>query len=130
MAERATRDNNTRRSQRVRLYAPLHAEVDSAKVSVVDVSQNGLRIEHPFTLPVGHEVAVTIRFEASLVEFRALVVRCRLDRSVHRDAIVYHSGLDFIDPPAASLDTLLQVLRAVASFDLEARKVYSKKPRR
>lgn len=114
-----------RRIQRVRLVAPLQAEVDSSKVMVVDISAGGARIEHHFAVQVGSEVTFTVRNGEDLIALRANVVRCRLDRSVSRDAIVYHSGLQFPDSEDAAVQTLLRLIRDVVNYDLEARNNYA-----
>jgi hypothetical protein len=129
LGERVPSGSEKRKAQRVRIYAPLHAEVDATRVMVVDLSSAGARIEHSFALPVGRDVVFRLTAGEQSVTLRATVIRCRLDRSVSRDAIVYNSGLSFPPEHDPDLDNLHRIIRELVNYDLDARKTYARKKR-
>jgi PilZ domain len=114
-----------RRFQRVLLYAPLHAEIDSAKVVIVDISSIGARIEHRHSLPVGHEIDLNLTLGSEILPVRCTVVRCRIEKSVFGDAVAYHTGLRFVNPDDMAIAKLMNHLRELVNQDLEARQSYS-----
>lgn len=124
--ERAVRPQDKRRSQRIRMYSPIHAEIDGVRATLVDLSAEGARIEAPLALPVGGPSWITLTYERESLQIDCVVTRCRLDRSLSRDAIVYDTGLEFVLTPQVE-SGMLQMLNAVATEDLGARREYAKK---
>src|SRR5512142_2571052 len=96
MAEPAEK-REKRRMDRVRLYAPISAEIDKTRVLLIDLNSIGARVEHPTPLHVGQEVDLNVRLDNESAVVRCQVARCRLDRSASRDAIIYDTGLRFAD---------------------------------
>lgn len=115
-----------RRLERIRLFSPLHAFVGTERVTLIDVSPIGARIETATSLGIGAIVEVTLRLGDDSMNINATVVRSRLDRSITRDAIVYDTGLEFDDLPAEQSRTLRDLIRETARFDLDARRKYAR----
>ncbi len=114
--------SNKRRIDRVRLYAPISATVESQRITVIDVSEVGARIEHTFPLATGSTTLITFKYGELNVAFECNVVRCKLDRSVIGGALSYTSGLRFVRPDDPSVGILLDVLHKVVEEDLGARR--------
>jgi hypothetical protein len=119
----------TRRAKRVRLFSPIGAKIDGAKVTVVDISSIGVRLEHGFPLTVGSHVDVVFESDTddSFVSVPCEVVRCKLDKSIFKDRISYTSGLRFSDPDGIEVHELMNLVSRVVKEDLDARKEYAKK---
>jgi PilZ domain. len=112
-----------RRTQRIRIYAPLYAAIGDARVTMIDISAAGARIEHAFPLHVGLGVMLKLSFDGNVAEVKCTVVRSRLDKSVHRDAIVYLSGLDFAE--GAELTAVQDIIEGIVGVDFDARATYA-----
>ena len=119
----------TRRAKRVRLFSPIGARIDGAKVTVVDVSSIGARLEHGFPLNIASHVEVAFDFDAegTVVSVPCEVVRCKLDKSIFKDRISYTSGLRFSDPDGPAVRELMGLVSRIVKEDLDARKEYAKK---
>jgi len=119
----------TRRAKRVRLFSPIGATIDGAKVTVVDISSIGARLEHGFPLTVGShvEVAFDSDTEGTIVSVPSEVVRCKLDKSIFKDRISYTSGLRFSEPDGYEVRDLMNLVGRVVKEDLDARREYAKK---
>lgn len=115
-----------RRLERIRLYSPLHALISGERATLVDVSPIGARIEHATPLPIGAAVEITLRHEDRVVALSGTVVRCRLDRSLARDAIIYDTGIDFSGAPQEARASLRELIGAIARLDLDARRKYAR----
>jgi hypothetical protein len=113
-----------RRAQRIRLYAPLHATIDDLRVSIIDISAVGARIEHTFPLHVGFELTLKLTYEGVSVDVVSTVVRSRLDKSVSRDAIVYTTGLEFADGALGS-EAVQDLIQEIVGMDFDARATYA-----
>lgn len=112
-----------RRTQRIRLYAPLHAAIGDGRVTIIDISAAGARVEHAFPLHVGLGVMLKLTYDGNEAEVSCTVVRSRLDKSVSRDAIVYASGLDFIE--GEGLTALQDIIEEIVGVDFDARATYA-----
>jgi hypothetical protein len=121
----------TRRAKRVRLFSPIGAKIDGAKVTVVDVSSIGARLEHGFPLNIGSRVDVAFDFdpEGTVIAVPCEVVRCKLDKSIFKDRISYTSGVRFSDPDGPAVVELINLVGRVVKEDLDARREYAKKRR-
>jgi hypothetical protein len=113
---------NKRRIDRVRLYAPISASMEEQRITVVDVSEIGARIEHAFPLSTGSTSEVAFEYNGVRVAVECEVVRCKLDRSVLVGAPSYISGLRFVSPDDPSVGILLDMLRSLLKEDLSARR--------
>jgi hypothetical protein len=119
---------NKRRIDRVRLYAPISASVEEQRITVIDVSEIGARIEHGFPLSTGSTTEIAFEYHDIRVAIECEVVRCKLDRSVLGGTPSYTSGLRFVSPDDPSVGILLDMLRNVVREDLSARrKIATKK---
>ena len=119
-----------RRALRIRLYSPIHAEIDGVSAVLIDLSSDGARLELSLPLAVGRIYPLRLTYDTTSVVIDAVVVRCRLDRSVQRDAIVYDAGLAFENLSNEVLRELKRMLRSVIETDLNARHSYSQRNRR
>jgi hypothetical protein len=117
-----------RRSQRIRLYSPIHAEIDGVRAALVDLSADGACVEAPLAVAVGGPLVLTLTYQGVTLFLDCSVVRCRLDRSVQRDAIIYNTGLQFT-AESETISQLRAMLNAVTSEDLDARRDYARPPR-
>jgi len=103
-----------RRVQRVVLEKPIEGALHKQPVTIIDLSTTGARVEHP--TPMSGRKQFDLRFLSGEEEFlvRCELVRSRLQRSARdRSAIVYCSGLRFVEPTEelrASIRTLVATL--------------------
>lgn len=119
----------TRRAKRVRLFSPIGAKIDGSKITVVDISSIGARLEHGFPLNIASHVRVDFDWDAAVIGVECEVVRCKLDKSIFKDRISYTSGLRFTDPDGPAVRELMSLVTSVVKEDLEARREYAKKKR-
>lgn len=113
--------DNKRHIERVRLYAPITASVEEQRITVLDVSEAGARIEHPFPLSTGTSTQMVIDYNGGQVTVECEVVRCKLDKSIIGGTPSYTSGLRFVNPDDPSIDLLIELLHKVVTEDLPAR---------
>lgn len=113
---------NKRRIDRIRLYAPISASIEEQRITVIDVSESGARIEHSFPLAIGSDAEIAFDYNSTQVRVACEVIRCKLDRSVLGGRPSYTSGLRFNDPDDPAVHLLLDILHQVISEDLPARK--------
>ena len=115
----------TDRNQRMRSVAqqcdPAEGPL-AQRITVVDVSEIGARIEHAFPLSTGSTSEVAFEYNGVRVAVECEVVRCKLDRSVLVGAPSYISGLRFVSPDDPSVGILLDMLRSMLKEDLSARR--------
>lgn len=119
--------SNKRRIDRVRLYAPISASLEEQRITVIDVSEIGARIEHGFPLSTGSTTRIAFEYHDVRVEIECEVVRCKLDRSVIGGNPSYTSGLRFVSPDDPSVTLLLDMLRSLVREDFSARKKFATK---
>ena len=117
----------TRRAKRVRLFSPIGAKIDGSKITVVDISSIGARVEHGFPLNIASHVRVDFEWESSVIGIECEVVRCKLDKSIFKDRISYTSGLRFMEPDGPAVRELMDLVSSVVKEDLDARREYAKK---
>jgi len=96
--------------------------MEEQRITVIDVSEIGARIEHGFPLATGSTSPIAFEYNDVRVEIACEVVRCKLDRSVIGGAPSYTSGLRFVSPDDPSVALLLDMLRNLLREDLSARK--------
>lgn len=115
-----------RRLERVQLYSPVTAHIAGDRATLIDLSPIGARLENATPLPIGGMIDLILRHAEHEIPIAARVVRCRLDRSITRDAIVYDTGLDFSDADPSLTAQVRKLLRTVAKTDLDARRKYTR----
>lgn len=85
--------------------------------SLINISLGGALVEHPDIVRPG-----TISYMDITLLGREVKVRCRVTRSVvHRTEVlesgerglIYHTGLEFFDPPTEVLDLILQYIESL-----------------
>ena len=104
-----------RRIQRIDLDQPIAATFLSSEVTLVDLSTAGARIEHAAPMKAGRTSRLAFDFQGAPVSVQCLVVRSRLQKSgIHPGAIVYHTGLRFVDPTEASRAAVRQIVAGIA----------------
>ena len=113
-----------RRTQRIRLYSPIRASIDGNNVVVVDISAIGARIEHDAPLSVGKSVTLQLSLDEDVVEITCEVTRCKLQKSVSRDAIRYTAGLNFSARQDEALAVVTRMISNVVRGDFEAREMF------
>jgi len=96
--------------------------MEEQRITVIDVSEIGARIEHGFPLSTGSTSPIAFEYNDVRVEIACEVVRCKLDRSVIGGTPSYTSGLRFVSPDDPSVALLLEMLRSLVKEDLSARK--------
>ena len=111
-----------RRIQRIRLYSPITAHLGEERVAIVDISSSGARIERHAQLHVGDKVRIEFAYATTIVALDCDIVRCKLEKSVTRDAIVYTAGLRFCADQQDLVNDLLNMVKLVVEHDYEARK--------
>jgi hypothetical protein len=122
----------SRRVQRIHLARPVTARLGSNQVVVVDISLLGARVEHdsPLGTAAGGEAQLSFFWDDEPIEVNCRIVRSRLERfSVGPDGLtVYHSGLEFVEPPQTARESLKRIIgrfiaRALHEQKLNARGV-------
>lgn len=105
----------SRRVQRIHLARPLIARLGANQVVLVDVSMLGARIEHHTPLATGQQALLLFQWDDEEIQVSCRIVRSRLERfSVGAEGLtIYHSGLEFIDPPE---NTKAQLKRMIGIF--------------
>ncbi|MBI2214621.1 MAG: PilZ domain-containing protein [Acidobacteria bacterium] len=111
------------------MFSPIGARIDGAKVTVVDISSIGARLEHGFPLNISAHVEVAFEFDAegTVIAVPCEVVRCKLDKSIFKDRISYTSGVRFSEPDGTAVQELMNLVSHVVKEDLDARREYAKK---
>jgi len=115
----------TRRVERVHLAQPLVARLGATQVILVDLSVLGARVEHHVPLIAGAYSHLTFRWEEMTLAIDCRIARSRLERfSAGADGMtVYHSGLEFENPSAATRTSLKQLLSGFIMRALEEQKL-------
>ena len=112
-----------RRVQRIDLESPVSACFSNVEVSLLDLSTSGARIEHPAPMKTGRQARLEFSLRGSLVEVLCEIVRSRLQKSnVRQGAIVYQSGLRFVDPAEPSRVTVRQIIASIVTDRLRSRR--------
>jgi hypothetical protein len=114
-----------RRYQRASLVRPHPARVGVARVYILDISLNGVRIAHQGTLPPpGRECVLDFEWEGSAAELRCEVTRSVLERLAKSttEKSIYHAGLSIIEADQTSRETLRQMIGALVARALDEQK--------
>lgn len=109
--------------QRVHFDSPLTAKIATNRVTLIDVSATGARVEHEFPLSSGKPVSLQFEFEGATLHIQCTVARCKLEKS-DRGAL-YRSGLAF-DRNDPTLAEIRGLIATVVKRDFAARKSHLK----
>ena len=112
--------------QRVRFDSPLTAKIATNRVTLIDVSATGARIEHDFPLSSGKQVRLEFEFEGAVLAIECKVARCKLENSDH--GALYRTGLAF-DRDDPALREIRGLIADVVGRDFAARKQHLKPPK-
>ncbi len=108
-----------RRIQRIDLDQPLTAAFSNTEVTLVDLSTAGARIEHASPMKAGRTSRLTFDFQGAPIAVECMVVRSRLQRSkIRQGAIVYQSGLRFVNPAERSREAVRQIVAGIVTSKL------------
>ncbi|HET7712567.1 MAG TPA: PilZ domain-containing protein, partial [Thermoanaerobaculia bacterium] len=105
---------------RILFDSPILAKVATWKVTLLDISADGARIEHTFPLARGKEVILNFEYRGEQVSVACDVVRCKFEK--HEDRVSYYSGLRFTNVQDGSVATLREIIAEAVGHDFEARK--------
>ena len=85
--------------------------------SLINISLGGALVEHPDIVRPG-----TISYMDMTLQGKDVRLKCRVARSVvHRTEVlesgerelIYHTGLEFLDPPTETLDLIVQYIESL-----------------
>ena len=108
-----------RRIQRLDLDQPLRASFLGSEVTLIDLSTAGARIEHPSPMKAGRQSKLEFDFSSARITVLCEIVRSRLQRSsVKSGAIVYQTGLRFVDPAEPSRAAVRQIVASIVTSRL------------
>lgn len=108
-----------RRIQRIALDQPVDAAFLNVIVRLLDLSTAGARIEHSAPMKAGRQAKLEFEFGGARIGVLCEVVRSRLQRSsVQPGAIVYQSGLRFVDPAEPSRAAVRQIVASIVTSRL------------
>ena len=96
-----------------------------ARVFILDISLNGVRIAHQGTLPPpGRECVLSFEWEGHPIELRCEVTRSVLERLAKSPAekSVYHAGLNIVEADARSRNELRKMIGALVARALDEQK--------
>ncbi len=97
-----------RRSPRFDVNAELTGQIKpTVKITILDISEHGIRIESPAALRPAEVCEVTVKAPSGTVILHGRVARCRLNMVKQDDgsiARVYHAGLEFSEDDCESED--------------------------
>lgn len=108
-----------RRIQRVKLSTPMTGRLSGMRVSIIDLSTTGARVEHSFPLAAGRRLRLEFPWQDESISLQCDVVRCLVQRDDGlgtREA--YSSGLKFCEPPGPSRTSLVRVITELVSRQL------------
>jgi len=112
-----------RRVQRVQPDYAVIGQLPTGNVIIVDLSTFGARVDHQFPLAAGRRVRLEFACEGEKISISCDVTRCKLQRSgTTNGAIVYSSGLEFVDVDAETTKALRRVIGGFVTRHLAERK--------
>lgn len=105
-----------RRIQRIDLEPAVDASFLSASVKLIDLSTAGARIEHAAPMKAGRQARLEFDFGGAQIGILCEIVRSRLQRSAIKvGAIVYQTGLRFVDPSEPSRVAVRQIVASIVT---------------
>lgn len=106
-------DTEKRDGERVSILGELHGEVMVFQPMLVrDVSSGGATVETRFPLQIDslHDLRLALGDKSVVVKGR--VVHSRIS-DVDQDAVVYRTGLEFVEPSRPVAEAIVEFLQAV-----------------
>ena len=107
-----------RKVQRIRLEQPVRGHLSGMRVSVLDVSTSGARVEHSFPLSPDRLLRLHFIWDDQDVSLECNVTRC-ITEQARGSLRVYNSGLDFTAVSGSSRKALVQMITELVTRDLE-----------
>lgn len=105
---------------RIQLDAPITTKISTWRVTLLDLSLDGARVEHNFPLARGRQLTLHLEQQQRQIEITCEVRRCNL---VQRDgAVEYMSGLHFVAVPPESMIVLREIIADTVRRDFQARR--------
>jgi hypothetical protein len=105
---------------RIQLDAPITTKIATWRVTLLDLSLDGARIEHTFPLARGRELTLHLEQSQKQIDITCEVRRCNL---VKRDGgVEYCSGLHFTNVPSESMVALREIIADTVKRDFQARR--------
>ena len=105
---------------RIQLDAPLTTKISTWRVTLLDLSLDGARVEHNFPLARGRHLVLHLEQQQKQIEITCEVRRCNL---VKRDGgVEYCSGLHFVAVPPESMIVLREIIAETVRRDFQARR--------
>ncbi|HUF18062.1 MAG TPA: PilZ domain-containing protein [Thermoanaerobaculia bacterium] len=112
-------DIERRRIQRINLDQPVSGRLSGMKVTILDVSTIGARVDHTFPLARGRRLRLDFLWEDETISIHCDVTRCI---SPTGSGVVkpqgYTSGLQFVEPLGPARAALLRMILAMVTRDL------------
>ncbi len=105
---------------RIQLDAPITTKVSTSRVTLLDLSLDGARIEHNFPLSRGKQLTLHLEHLGQHIDVQCEVRRCAL---VQRDGVIdYTSGLHFVSVNPDSMIVLREIIADTVKRDFDARR--------
>lgn len=108
-----------RRIQRINLDHPVSGRLSGMRVTILDVSTIGARVDHTFPLARGRRLRLDFAWEDETISIHCDVTRCLSPKG---SGVVqpqgYTSGLQFVEPLGAARAALLRMILAMVTRDL------------
>lgn len=111
-----------RRIQRIRLDRSVKGRLSGMRVSILDLSTTGARVEHSFPLSSGRRLRLDFLWEDQLISVNCDVTRCTAEHTGSAKSIAYSSGLHFSDTAVASREAIKNVIAEIVMRDLQTLK--------
>lgn len=112
-------DIERRRIQRINLDHPVSGRLSGMRVTILDLSTIGARVDHTFPLVLGRRLRLDFAWEDETISIHCDVTRCLSPKgSGTVQPQVYTSGLQFIEPLGAARASLLRMILAMVTRDL------------
>jgi len=109
-----------RRSPRVEVAGKVGSSIRAViEASLLNLSTTGALVEHSHVLHLGSIYTLTIYTEKKELAMKCRVVRSFVSHSSKTEkgerALIYKSGLDFVDPRKEDLERIADIVRSLES---------------
>lgn len=105
--------NNYRDAERIQILGDLRGEVMVFQpMAIREISRGGVQVETAFPLHLDslHDCRLTLGDRSVIVKGR--VVHCSIS-DVNQEAVIYRSGIEFIEPPDRVDDVVADFIEAI-----------------
>lgn len=116
-------ETERRRIQRINLDSPVNGRLSGMRVTILDLSTIGARVEHTFPLAGGRRLRLDFSWENETISVHCDVTRCISQKgggTVQPQA--YNSGLQFVEPLGPCRAPLLRMILAMVTKDLSKKR--------